>query len=57
MAGLIPMIRKARPGLPIIYRSHIEIRSDLVQIKGSPQHEVWSYLWDKIKLAGTHTRF
>lgn len=53
MQGLIPMIRKARPGLPIIYRSHIEIRSDLVQIVGSPQQQVWGYLWDRIKLAGT----
>jgi alpha,alpha-trehalose phosphorylase (configuration-retaining) len=57
MPGLIPMIRKARPGLPIVYRSHIEIRSDLVHLKGSPQHEVWSYLWDRIKLAGTNTLF
>jgi alpha,alpha-trehalose phosphorylase (configuration-retaining) len=53
MPGLIPMIRKARPGLPIVYRSHIEIRSELVHVQGSPQNEVWSYLWDKIKLAGT----
>ncbi|KAF8522124.1 trehalose phosphorylase [Hysterangium stoloniferum] len=51
MPGLIPMIKKARPDLPIIYRSHIEIRSDLVHIKGSPQEEVWNFLWDRIKLA------
>ncbi|KAF8582078.1 glycosyltransferase family 4 protein [Ramaria rubella] len=51
MPGLIPMIRKARPELPIIYRSHIEIRSDLVHKQGSPQQEVWNYLWDRIKLA------
>ncbi|KIJ34612.1 glycosyltransferase family 4 protein [Sphaerobolus stellatus SS14] len=51
MPGLIPMIRKARPDLPIIYRSHIEIRSDLVHIDGSPQKEVWDFLWDRIKLA------
>jgi len=37
--------------MPIIYRSHIEIRSDLVHIKGSPQEEVWSYLWKNIQLA------
>ncbi|KZT44118.1 trehalose phosphorylase [Sistotremastrum suecicum HHB10207 ss-3] len=51
MPGLIPMIRKARPELPIIYRSHIEIRSDLTSIKGSPQSEVWEYLYNNIKLA------
>ncbi|GJJ12018.1 hypothetical protein Clacol_006256 [Clathrus columnatus] len=51
MPGLIPMIRKLRPELPIIYRSHIEVRSDLIHQKGSPQEEVWQFLWDRIKLA------
>ncbi|KIO17230.1 glycosyltransferase family 4 protein [Tulasnella calospora MUT 4182] len=51
MPGLIPLIKKARPDLPIVYRSHIEIRSDLVHVAGSPQAEVWKYLWDRIQLA------
>jgi len=51
MPGLIPLIKKVRPDLPIIYRSHIEIRSDLVHKEGSPQAEVWKYLWDRIQLA------
>lgn len=51
MPGLIPLIRKLRPNIPVIYRSHIEIRSDLVHIPGSPQEEVWKYLWNNIKLA------
>lgn len=51
MPGLIPLIRKTRPEVPIIYRSHIEVRSDLIHIAGSPQSEVWGYLWDRIKLA------
>jgi hypothetical protein len=51
MPGLIPLIKKVRPDLPIIYRSHIEIRSDLVHIKGSPQEGVWDYLWKNIKQA------
>ena len=51
MPGLIPLIRKIRPELPIVYRSHIEIRSDLVQVPGSPQEEVWQYLWKNIQLA------
>ncbi|EIN08084.1 trehalose synthase [Punctularia strigosozonata HHB-11173 SS5] len=51
MPGLIPLIKKVRPDLPIIYRSHIEIRSDLVHKKGSPQEEVWQYLWKNIQLA------
>jgi len=51
MPTLIPIIKKLRPDLPVIYRSHIEIRSDLVHVKGSPQAEVWEYLWDRIKHA------
>lgn len=51
MPGLIPLIKKTRPEVPIIYRSHIEVRSDLVAQKGSPQEEVWSYLWNYIKHA------
>lgn len=51
MPGLIPLIKKLRPELPIVYRSHIEIRSDLVHVAGSPQEEVWKYLWNNIQLA------
>lgn len=51
MPGLIPLIKKYRPEVKIIYRSHIEIRSDLIGIEGSPQEQVWKYLWDSIKLA------
>ncbi|TFK27390.1 trehalose phosphorylase [Coprinopsis marcescibilis] len=51
MPGLIPLIKKIRPDLPIVYRSHIEIRSDLVHVKGSPQAEVWDYLWNNIQHA------
>ncbi|EKM83027.1 hypothetical protein AGABI1DRAFT_111552 [Agaricus bisporus var. burnettii JB137-S8] len=51
MPGLIPLIKKIRPELPIVYRSHIEIRSDLVHVPGSPQEEVWKYLWKNIQLA------
>ncbi|KAJ7063166.1 trehalose phosphorylase [Mycena amicta] len=40
-----------RPDLPIVYRSHIEIRSDLVHKSGSPQEDVWQYLWNNIQLA------
>ena len=51
MPGLIPLIRKLHPEIPVIYRSHIEIRSDLVHVPGSPQEEVWKYLWNNIQLA------
>ncbi len=51
MPGLIPLIRKVRPEVPVVYRSHIEIRSDLVHKEGSPQEEVWRYLWNSIQHA------
>ena len=51
MPGLIPLIRKVRPEVPIVYRSHIEIRSDLVHKEASPQEEVWKYLWNNIQHA------
>jgi len=51
MIGLIPMIKAKHPNLPIIYRSHIEIRSDLTKIDGSPQQGVWQFLWERIKPA------
>ncbi|KAK9480340.1 hypothetical protein V1514DRAFT_276428 [Lipomyces japonicus] len=43
MVGIIPKARQA--GVRVIYRSHIEIRSDLIKLKSSPQQEVWDYLW------------
>jgi alpha,alpha-trehalose phosphorylase (configuration-retaining) len=49
MPGLIPHIKKNRPNVPIIYRSHIEIRSDLVDVPDSAQKEVWDYLWERIQ--------
>jgi glycosyltransferase involved in cell wall biosynthesis len=51
MPGLFPLIKQTRPDLPVIYRSHIEIRSDLVHKPGSPQEEVWKYLWNNIQHA------
>lgn len=51
MPGLIPLIKQTRPDVKIIYRSHIEIRSDLTTEPGSPQEEVWRFLWERIKLA------
>jgi glycosyltransferase involved in cell wall biosynthesis len=49
MPGLIPMIKKLTPDRPILYRSHIQIRSDLVAKAGSPQSDVWEFLWSNIQ--------
>jgi len=51
MPALIPIIKKHRPEIKIIYRSHIEIRSDLVDRPGSPQEQVWKWIWNFVKQA------
>ena len=50
-AGLIPYIKKANKSTTIIYRSHIELRSDLVEIEGSKESVTWNYLKKFINLA------
>ncbi|KAG0635564.1 trehalose phosphorylase [Tuber brumale] len=51
MPALIPLIKKARPEVKIIYRSHIEVRKDLVEIPGSPQRQVWEWIWNHVNKA------
>ncbi|KAJ1927025.1 hypothetical protein IWQ60_003280 [Tieghemiomyces parasiticus] len=51
LAGIIPKIKEANPNCKVIYRSHIEIRSDLVAQEGSPQHVTWQFLWRFIQYA------
>ncbi|KAH7125028.1 hypothetical protein B0J13DRAFT_647177 [Dactylonectria estremocensis] len=51
MPGLIPLIKKITPDRPVLYRSHIQIRSDLIAKAGSPQADIWDFLWSNIQLA------
>ncbi|RDL41233.1 Glycosyltransferase family 4 protein [Venustampulla echinocandica] len=51
MPGLIPLIKEITPDRPVLYRSHIQIHSALANIEGTPQHDVWQFLWANIKLA------
>ncbi|KAJ5301700.1 UDP-Glycosyltransferase/glycogen phosphorylase [Penicillium antarcticum] len=48
---LIPLIKEQTPDRPVIFRSHIQIRSDLVDTPGTPQAEAWEFLWEAIKQA------
>ncbi|MBI4349204.1 MAG: glycosyltransferase [Elusimicrobia bacterium] len=50
-SGLIPFIRAANPSARILYRSHIQIRADLVDQAGTPQQRLWDLLWANIRLA------
>ncbi|KAK9450817.1 uncharacterized protein V1518DRAFT_411786 [Limtongia smithiae] len=44
VVALIPYAKAA--GSKVIYRSHIEVRSDLIKQHGSPQEGVWNFLWE-----------
>lgn len=39
------------PNKPVLYRSHIEIRSDLVMKEGTPQYDIWQFLYQRISPA------
>lgn len=51
MPSLIPFIKQSTPDRPVLYRSHIQIRSDLATKPGTPQADVWAYLWNNIQHA------
>ncbi|KIX07780.1 uncharacterized protein Z518_02434 [Rhinocladiella mackenziei CBS 650.93] len=51
MPELIPIARKMSPERPIIFRSHIEVRDDLVREDGSAAQHVWRNMWSSIKQA------
>jgi len=50
-SGLLPYIKKANPQAKIIYRSHIQIESDLTAKAGTPQKTTWDFIWSNIKEA------
>ena len=51
MAPLIPIAKEVVPDRPVIFRSHIHIRSDLIATPGTPQAEAWERLFESVKLA------
>ncbi|KAJ5728447.1 hypothetical protein N7493_004777 [Penicillium malachiteum] len=51
MPGLIPIAKEKAPDRPVLFRSHIQIRSDLIEQAGTPQAEAWDFLWSQMELA------
>jgi glycosyltransferase involved in cell wall biosynthesis len=51
MPGLVTAAKQQDPSRPVVYRSHIQIRSDLANEQGSPASEVWDWVWSKVKEA------
>ena len=51
MIDLIRVAKEAAPERPVIFRSHIHMRSDLITKPDSPQAEVWQWIWNSVKQA------
>ncbi|KAI7882934.1 UDP-Glycosyltransferase/glycogen phosphorylase [Lichtheimia hyalospora FSU 10163] len=52
VVGIIPHIKKHNPRARIIFRSHIEMRADLIRDDPEgPQAETWNFLWQFIQHA------
>ncbi|KAI9494832.1 hypothetical protein BDB00DRAFT_817251 [Zychaea mexicana] len=52
LVGIIPHIKKINPKCRVIFRSHIEMRADLIRdYPDGPQAETWNFLWQFIQHA------
>lgn len=51
MPDLIPIAKERAPHRAVIYRSHIQIRNDLVSTPGTPQARSWNWLWERARKA------
>lgn len=51
MPDLVLLSKEIDPSRPVIFRSHIQIRSDLADTEGTPTSEVWQWLWNKVQCA------
>ncbi|KAF2093965.1 UDP-Glycosyltransferase/glycogen phosphorylase [Rhizodiscina lignyota] len=51
MPNLIVEARKQDSTRSILFRSHIQIRSDLADKPGTPTSEVWNWVWDSARHA------
>ncbi|KAF2238617.1 glycosyltransferase family 4 protein [Viridothelium virens] len=51
MPGLATIAKEQDPDRPVTWRSHIQVRSDLVDQKDSPTAYVWQWLYDSIRFA------
>ncbi|KKW06395.1 MAG: Glycosyl transferase group 1 [Candidatus Moranbacteria bacterium GW2011_GWE1_49_15] len=50
-SGMIPYLKKTNPKMKIIYRSHIQLETELMDTPGTVQYRTWNYLWSNIRNA------
>ena len=48
-SSMIPYIKEINPEAKIIYRSHIQLETDLIKQNNTLQNYVWNFLWENIK--------
>ena len=51
MPDLINIAKREDPERPVVFRSHIQIRSDLAEKPDTPTAGVWQWLWDRAQHA------
>lgn len=51
MPRLVSLVKDITPDRPIFFRSHIQVRGDLVDQQGTRQADIWAFLWENIKRA------
>lgn len=49
LTAIIPLIKETRPDATIIFRSHIQIQSDLTDKVNTEQNHVWNYIFNFVK--------
>ena len=48
-SGMITRLKEINPTATFVYRSHIELRSDLIRDPTTETHKVFTFLWDQIQ--------
>ena len=51
MPILVSIAKRLDPDRPVIFRSHIQMRSDLIAHKDSEAHKVWAWIWSHVQKA------
>ncbi|KAK4556788.1 hypothetical protein LTR86_006359 [Recurvomyces mirabilis] len=51
MPTLVTIAKRLDPNRPVIFRSHIQVRSDLARDSATPTAEVWDWLWQSLQQA------
>lgn len=49
LPSLVRIAKEQDPDRPVMFRSHIQVRSDLADKQGTPTSEVWNWIWDHVK--------